>query len=47
MMNRRNVLAGAAGLTALSLTGRLVPSASAAQIDAIGLQLYTDRKSVV
>ncbi|MEZ0496250.1 sugar phosphate isomerase/epimerase family protein [Sphingomonas sp. IW22] len=43
MMNRRNVLAGAAGLTALSLTGRLVPSASAAQIDAIGLQLYTVR----
>jgi sugar phosphate isomerase/epimerase len=43
MMNRRSILAGAGGLTALALSRSLIPAASAAQIKAIGLQLYTVR----
>jgi sugar phosphate isomerase/epimerase len=41
MTNRRNVLAGAGGLAALGLFGA---SAQAAQLGAVGLQLYTIRE---
>jgi sugar phosphate isomerase/epimerase len=41
MTNRRNVLAGAGGLAALGLFGT---SAQAAQLGAVGLQLYTIRE---
>nr|AGU10972.1 Xylose isomerase-like TIM barrel [uncultured organism] len=44
MISRRTLLGGAGGIAALALAGRAVPSASAAQIQAIGLQLYTVRE---
>ncbi|HTG38251.1 MAG TPA: sugar phosphate isomerase/epimerase [Sphingomonas sp.] len=43
MMNRRSLLAGAGGVAALTLAGRFAAPASAAQIGAIGVQLYTVR----
>ncbi|WP_325283030.1 sugar phosphate isomerase/epimerase [Sphingomonas sp.] len=42
-MNRRSLLAGAGGVAALTLAGRFAAPASAAQIGAIGVQLYTVR----
>lgn len=44
MISRRTLLGGAGGVAALALAGRAVPSAFAAQINAIGLQLYTVRE---
>jgi sugar phosphate isomerase/epimerase len=43
MISRRTMLGGAGGVAALALAGKLIPPASAAQINAIGLQLYTVR----
>lgn len=43
MISRRTLLAGAGGAAALALTDRIVPAAHAAQIPAVGLQLYTVR----
>jgi sugar phosphate isomerase/epimerase len=43
MFTRRKLLAGAGGAAALALADGLVAPASAAQIKAIGLQLYTVR----
>lgn len=44
MISRRTLLAGAGGAAALALTDRIVPAAHAAQIPAVGLQLYTVRE---
>jgi sugar phosphate isomerase/epimerase len=44
MISRRTLLGGAGGVAALALAGRAVPPAAAAQINAIGLQLYTVRE---
>jgi len=44
MISRRTLLGGAGGIAAFALAGRAVPSAFAAQIQAIGLQLYTVRE---
>ena len=44
MISRRTLLSGAGGVAAFALAGRAVPSAFAAQIQAIGLQLYTVRE---
>lgn len=44
MISRRTLLGGAGGVAAFALAGRAVPSAFAAQIQAIGLQLYTIRE---
>lgn len=44
MISRRTLLAGAGGAAALALTDRIVPAARAAQIPAVGLQLYTVRE---
>jgi sugar phosphate isomerase/epimerase len=44
MISRRTLLGGAGGVAALALTGRVIPAASAAQIKAVGLQLYTVRE---
>lgn len=44
MISRRTLLGRAGGIAALALAGRAVPSAFAAQIQAIGLQLYTVRE---
>jgi sugar phosphate isomerase/epimerase len=43
MMNRRTLLAGAGGAAVLVLSDRIVPPAHAAQLQAIGIQLYTVR----
>ncbi|UYY77372.1 sugar phosphate isomerase/epimerase family protein [Sphingomonas sp. R1] len=43
MLDRRTLLAGAGSATALAVMGRLVPAAHAAQIKAVGIQLYTVR----
>jgi sugar phosphate isomerase/epimerase len=43
MITRRTLLAGAGGVTALALMDRLIPQAFAAQIPAVGIQLYTVR----
>lgn len=43
MLDRRTLLAGAAGATALAVMDRLIPAAQAAQIKAVGIQLYTVR----
>jgi sugar phosphate isomerase/epimerase len=43
MISRRTMLGGASGVAALALSGRIIPAASAAQINAVGLQLYTVR----
>lgn len=43
MISRRTLLAGAGGVAALALVDPLAPPASAAQLKAIGLQLYTVR----
>jgi sugar phosphate isomerase/epimerase len=43
MISRRTMLGGASGVAALALSGRIIPAASAAQIAAVGLQLYTVR----
>lgn len=43
MLDRRTLLAGASSATALAVMGRLVPTAQAAQIRAVGIQLYTVR----
>lgn len=43
MLDRRTLLAGAGSATALAVMGRLVPAAHAAQIQAVGIQLYTVR----
>lgn len=42
-IDRRTLLAGAGSATALAVMGRLVPTAQAAQIKAVGIQLYTVR----
>lgn len=42
-ITRRTLLAGAGGVTALALMDRLIPQAYAAQIPAVGIQLYTVR----
>lgn len=44
MISRRTLLAGAGGAAALALSDRIVPAAHAAQIPAVGLQLYTVRE---
>lgn len=44
MISRRTLLAGAGGAAALALSDRIVPAALAAQIPAVGLQLYTVRE---
>lgn len=44
MISRRTLLAGAGGAAALAFSDRIIPSASAAQINAIGIQLYTVRE---
>ncbi|UYY59235.1 sugar phosphate isomerase/epimerase family protein [Sphingomonas sp. S2-65] len=44
MISRRTLLGGAGGAAAFALAGRAVPPAFAAQIKAIGLQLYTVRE---
>jgi sugar phosphate isomerase/epimerase len=44
MISRRNLLAGAGGVAALSLADFAIAPASAAQLKAIGLQLYTVRE---
>lgn len=44
MISRRTLLAGAGGAAAIALTDRIVPAAHAAQIPAVGLQLYTVRE---
>lgn len=44
MISRRTLLGAAGGVAALGLSGRFTPAASAAQIKAIGLQLYTVRE---
>ncbi len=43
MISRRNLLAGAGGAAGLALAGLSVRPASAAQLKAIGIQLYTVR----
>lgn len=43
MISRRTLLAGAGGAAAIALSDRIVPAAHAAQIPAVGLQLYTVR----
>ncbi|SEN46180.1 Sugar phosphate isomerase/epimerase [Sphingomonas gellani] len=43
MMNRRTLLGGAGAVAALALSGRVIPTAAAARLKAIGLQLYTVR----
>lgn len=43
MLDRRTLLAGAGSATALAVMGRLIPAAHAAQIKAVGIQLYTVR----
>lgn len=43
MITRRTLLAGPGGVTALALMDRLIPQAFAAQIPAVGIQLYTVR----
>jgi sugar phosphate isomerase/epimerase len=43
MISRRTLLGGAGGVAALALGGRIIAPAEAAQIKAIGLQLYTVR----
>ena len=43
MISRRNLLAGAGGVAALTLADLAIRPASAAQIKAIGIQLYTVR----
>lgn len=43
IISRRNLLAGAGSVAAIGLTGLPVAPASAAQLKAIGLQLYTVR----
>jgi len=43
MITRRTLLAGAGGVTALAVMDRLIPQAFAAQIPAVGIQLYTVR----
>lgn len=42
-ITRRTLLAGAGGVTALALVDRLIPQAFAAQVPAVGIQLYTVR----
>ena len=44
MISRRTLLAGAGGAAAIALSDRIVPAAHAAQIPAVGLQLYTVRE---
>lgn len=44
MISRRTLLAGAGGAAALALSDRIIPAAHAAQIPAVGLQLYTVRE---
>ncbi|WP_448664711.1 sugar phosphate isomerase/epimerase family protein [Sphingomonas sp. CJ20] len=44
MISRRTLLAGAGGAAAIALSDRIVAPAQAAQIGAIGLQLYTIRE---
>ncbi|MBM7405127.1 MULTISPECIES: sugar phosphate isomerase/epimerase family protein [Sphingomonas] len=44
MISRRTLLAGAGGAAAIALSNRIVPAAHAAQIPAVGLQLYTVRE---
>lgn len=44
MISRRNLLAGAGGVAGLALAGVSAKPASAAQLKAIGLQLYTVRE---
>ncbi|MBB5709482.1 sugar phosphate isomerase/epimerase family protein [Sphingomonas xinjiangensis] len=43
MISRRSLLGGATGIAAVAVTSPLIPAASAAQIKAIGIQLYTVR----
>ncbi|MBB3912068.1 sugar phosphate isomerase/epimerase family protein [Sphingomonas desiccabilis] len=44
MISRRTLLAGAGGVAAVALSDRIVPAALAAQIPAVGIQLYTVRE---
>ncbi|GAA0443366.1 MULTISPECIES: sugar phosphate isomerase/epimerase family protein [Sphingomonas] len=44
MISRRTLLAGAGGAAAIALSNRIIPAAHAAQIPAVGLQLYTVRE---
>lgn len=43
MISRRTLLAGAGGATVVALSDGIIPAARAAQIPAVGLQLYTVR----
>jgi len=43
MISRRTLLGGAGGVAALGLAGRFISPAQAAQVKAVGLQLYTVR----